>query len=256
MENSPYGEVVPTPTLPALVTMKLVAEEEPMTKDGLLMPLGFTESCAQAVVVPMPSAPVKVEVAVEVARRVETVRLLVVAMSAVPLLLDVMMELAGNEEELVPPWETGRVAMEVRKPPAPKVAMPLLKAVSASCAPESPPEKVEEELVPRTERKPCKVEVPVEVPWMVEVADPPKAARMRAATSPEKVEVELVPFTVRKPWRVEVPVVAPWSVEVAVLLVPMLRPLKTSSCVVEAFPRSRSSVVVADCPVAGWVNAS
>lgn len=45
------------PTLPALVTMKLVAVEEPMTKDGPVMPLGLMESCAQGVVVPTPTKP-------------------------------------------------------------------------------------------------------------------------------------------------------------------------------------------------------
>ena len=43
MENWAYGDVVPMPTLPALFTMKLVAVEEPMTKEGPVMPLGLTE---------------------------------------------------------------------------------------------------------------------------------------------------------------------------------------------------------------------
>ncbi len=42
------------PTFPAFVTMKFVAVEEPMTKEGPVMPFGFTESCAHGVEVPRP----------------------------------------------------------------------------------------------------------------------------------------------------------------------------------------------------------
>ena len=41
MENWAYGEVVPTPTLPAVSMMKLVCVELPTTKEGPEMPLGL-----------------------------------------------------------------------------------------------------------------------------------------------------------------------------------------------------------------------
>ena len=42
MENWAKGEVVPTPTLPAVSMMKLVCVELPTTKEGPDIPLGFT----------------------------------------------------------------------------------------------------------------------------------------------------------------------------------------------------------------------
>ena len=55
--NKAPGEVVPTPTLPALVTTKLVAVEEPIANEGPTMPFGFIESCAHGDVVPIPTFP-------------------------------------------------------------------------------------------------------------------------------------------------------------------------------------------------------
>jgi hypothetical protein len=57
MERSEPGEEVAIPILPAFVTMKLVAVDEPMAKAGPVMPFGFTESFAHGVVVPMPTEP-------------------------------------------------------------------------------------------------------------------------------------------------------------------------------------------------------
>ena len=53
--KSVAGLVVPMPTLPALVMIKLVAVEEPTTKEGPEIPLGFTDNCPKGEVVPMPS---------------------------------------------------------------------------------------------------------------------------------------------------------------------------------------------------------
>ena len=57
IERSAEGDVEPTPTRPLLFTMKLVAVEEPIKKEGPLMPLGFTESSAAGEVVPSPRFP-------------------------------------------------------------------------------------------------------------------------------------------------------------------------------------------------------
>src|SRR3989338_780352 len=59
MENKLPGVVVPIPTFPPLVMMKFVAVEEPMTNEGPVIPLGFTESWAQGEVVPNPKLPVE-----------------------------------------------------------------------------------------------------------------------------------------------------------------------------------------------------
>ena len=63
-ENSAHGDVVPMPTMPALpmllvvVTMKLVAVEEPIAKAGPApMPFGLMESCPHGDVVPNPPKP-------------------------------------------------------------------------------------------------------------------------------------------------------------------------------------------------------
>ncbi len=40
---------VPIPTFPPFVTIKLVAVDEPITKDGPVIPFGFTDSCAHGV---------------------------------------------------------------------------------------------------------------------------------------------------------------------------------------------------------------
>ncbi|HBE90698.1 MAG TPA: hypothetical protein DDW41_05830 [Candidatus Andersenbacteria bacterium] len=61
------GAAVPMPTLPPLVTMKLVAVEDPTTKAGPEMPSGFTESNPHGLVVPIPKAPVKNEAVEDVA---------------------------------------------------------------------------------------------------------------------------------------------------------------------------------------------
>ena len=56
--------------MPALVMMKLVAVrpvEEPTKNAGPVRPLGLMESCAHGEVVPMPTAPEKVDAEVEVA---------------------------------------------------------------------------------------------------------------------------------------------------------------------------------------------
>ena len=65
IESNAHGEVVPMPTLPWLVTMKLVAVLEPMTKDGEvpLVAVGLMESCPQGEEDPIPSVPQKVEAA-------------------------------------------------------------------------------------------------------------------------------------------------------------------------------------------------
>ena len=49
--------VSPIPTLPELLTMKLVAVEDPITNDGPVMPLGLIESRPYGVDVPMPTFP-------------------------------------------------------------------------------------------------------------------------------------------------------------------------------------------------------
>ena len=68
----------------------------------------------------------------------------------------------------------------MRSPAKVDVAVPLKRVASI------PPAKVEVELVPRTLRKPWKVEVPAVVPWMVVVAVEPiyRVSRM------ERREVE------------------------------------------------------------------
>lgn len=45
------------PTLPALVTTRCVAVDEPTTNSGPDTPLGLTESNPQGVVVPIPTLP-------------------------------------------------------------------------------------------------------------------------------------------------------------------------------------------------------
>lgn len=60
MDRGAVGLVVPMPTLPALVTTKFVAVEEPMANAGPLMPFGFTDSSAHGVVLPMPTEPASV----------------------------------------------------------------------------------------------------------------------------------------------------------------------------------------------------
>ena len=58
MAKRAEGEVVPIPTFPPASTMNLVAEEEPMTNDGLRLPAtGLIESLAKGEVVPMPTWP-------------------------------------------------------------------------------------------------------------------------------------------------------------------------------------------------------
>ena len=64
--NVALGDVVPTPTLPPFVTMKLVCVEEPIANAGPLIPFGFTESSAHGVVVPTPRKPAEVIVVVPV----------------------------------------------------------------------------------------------------------------------------------------------------------------------------------------------
>ena len=56
-EKREPGEVVPMPTKPLFATMKLVAVEEPMTKDGPVMPEGLRESNPKGEVVAMPTEP-------------------------------------------------------------------------------------------------------------------------------------------------------------------------------------------------------
>ena len=57
--NCPVGDVVPTPTLPELVMMKSVLEEDPTTNAGALpnVLLGLTERRPYGVVEPMPILP-------------------------------------------------------------------------------------------------------------------------------------------------------------------------------------------------------
>ena len=62
----PIGEVVPMPTFPPFVTMKLVAVDEPITKEGPEMPFGFTERKPHGEEVPTPRKPVEVMVVVPV----------------------------------------------------------------------------------------------------------------------------------------------------------------------------------------------
>jgi len=57
--KSDPGVVVPIPTLPAFVTMKLVAVEEPTANDGPVIPFGFTERSAQGDDDATPTAPPK-----------------------------------------------------------------------------------------------------------------------------------------------------------------------------------------------------
>jgi hypothetical protein len=66
MENSAPGVVVPTPTFPPVVTMKLVAVLEPMRKEGPLIPFGFRDRSAPGVEVAKPENCVE-----EVAMRAE-----------------------------------------------------------------------------------------------------------------------------------------------------------------------------------------
>ena len=75
MAKREKGDEVPTPTLPALVTMKLVEVpvpgmadpvDDPMTKEGPVMPLGLMETSPQGEVLPWPVKPVVVKVVVAV----------------------------------------------------------------------------------------------------------------------------------------------------------------------------------------------
>ena len=67
MENCANGEVVPTPTLPLLAMMKLVAVEEPTTNWGPVpMAFEFTLNWPQGVDEPIPRNPVAVNVEVAV----------------------------------------------------------------------------------------------------------------------------------------------------------------------------------------------
>ena len=121
---------MPKPGKPELATMKLLAEDEPTTNcAAALPPVGFTENVAQGVVVPMPTLPANVDVAVDVARSVPTVSWEPVAMSVVPAPSEVMMELAAKEVALVPPLETARVpVMVARVVVACQVGTPLTRA--------------------------------------------------------------------------------------------------------------------------------
>ena len=58
-ERSPYGDEVPMPTLPLFATMKLVAEDEPITNCGApeRSPSGFTDRSPHGDVDAMPTLP-------------------------------------------------------------------------------------------------------------------------------------------------------------------------------------------------------
>ena len=59
-----WGVLVPMPTIPLLEIIKSVAVDEPIANTGPLMPFGLTDSCAQGVVVPIPTLPENVVVPV------------------------------------------------------------------------------------------------------------------------------------------------------------------------------------------------
>jgi len=65
--NVVSGLLVPMPTFPPLVTIKLVAVEEPTIKAGPVIPFGFTDKRPQGEVVPMPIFPAELKNNVDVA---------------------------------------------------------------------------------------------------------------------------------------------------------------------------------------------
>ena len=67
-ESLMLGAAVPKPTFPELVTTKLVPDEEPIAKLGAdpLLLVGFTDNCAQGVLLPTPTKPLPANVVVPI----------------------------------------------------------------------------------------------------------------------------------------------------------------------------------------------